>query len=296
MADIDQPMATKICLVTGATSGIGKETALGLARQGATVVVAGRNDAKCRATVDQIKGQTGNSSIEYMLADLSSQKEVHGLAEEFKRRHQRLDVLVNNAGAIMLSRQQSVDGIEMTFALNHLSYFLLTNLLLDVLVASAPARIVNVSSSSHRRTRLNFDNLQLHRRYGGYRAYAKSKLANVLFSYELARRLEGSGVTVNALHPGLVATSFLSNNGKLGKLLCFFMGLRGMSASKGALTSIYLASSPEVEGVTGRFYEKSMEVRSSPGSYDESVAERLWQVSTEMTGVRIATANPEELT
>ena len=285
MDNQDQSMAGKTCLVTGATAGIGKETALGLARQGATVVVAGRNRERCTATVEQIKAQTGNSSVDFLVADLSSLQEVRKLAGQVKERYPRLDVLVNNAGAIMLSRRLSVDGIELTIALNHLSYFLLTNLLLDHLAASAPARIVNVSSSSHRKARIRFDDLEGQRRYGGMRAYSQSKLANVFFTYELARRLEGTGVTANALHPGLVATNFLSNNGKLGQFLCFFMGLRGMSAPKGALTSIYLASSAEVEGVTGRFYEKSREVRSSPSSYDRSVAERLWQVSAEMTGL-----------
>ena len=285
MDNQDQPMAGKICLVTGATAGIGKETALGLARQGATLVVAGRNRDRCAATVEQIKAQTGNSSVDFLLADLSSLQEVQNLASQVKERYPRLDVLVNNAGAIMLSRRLSVDGIELTFALNHLSYFLLTNLLLDHLVASAPARIVNVSSSSHRKARIRFDDLEGQRRYGGMRAYSQSKLANVFFTYELARRLEGTGVTANALHPGLVATNFLSNNGKLGQVLCFFMGLRGMSAARGAQTSIYLASCAEVEGVTGRYFEKSREVRSAPASYDRSVAERLWQVSAEMTGL-----------
>ena len=283
MDNQDQSMAGKTCLVTGATAGIGKETALGLARQGATVVVAGRNRERCTATVEQIKAQTGNSSVDFLVADLSSLQEVRKLASQVKESYPRLDVLVNNAGAIMLSRRLSVDGIELTIALNHLSYFLLTNLLLDHLAASAPARIVNVSSSSHRKARIRFDDLEGQRRYCGMRAYSQSKLANVFFTYELARRLEGTGVTANALHPGPVSTNFLSNNGKLGQVLCFFMGLRGMSAPKGALTSIYLASSAEVEGVTGRFYEKSREVRSSPSSYDRSVAERLWQVSAKMT-------------
>ena len=235
--------------------------------------------------MEQIKVQTGNSSVDFLLADLSSLQEVRNLAGQVKDRYPRLDVLVNNAGAIMLSRRLSVDGIELTFALNHLSYFLLTNLLLDHLVASAPARIVNVSSSSHRKGRIRFDDLQGQRRYGGMRAYSQSKLANVFFTYDLARRLEGTGVTANALHPGLVATNFLSNNGNLGQFLRFFMGLGGMSASKGALTNIYLAGSAEVEGVTGRFFEKSREVRSSPFSYDRAVAERLWQVSAEMIGL-----------
>lgn len=285
MNNVDQPMAGKVCLVTGATSGIGEETALGLARLGATVVVAGRSAARCAATVDRIGRQTGNSSVEFLLADLSSQKEVHNLAAEFKSRHDRLDVLVNNAGAIVLSRRKSVDGLELTFALNHLSYFVLTDLLLDVLVSSAPARIVNVSSSSHRRTQINFDDLQKQRRYTGFRAYAQSKLANVLFTYELARRLEGTGVTANALHPGLVATNFLTNNGRLGHFLAFFMRIRGMSSAKGARTSIYLASSDEVEGVSGLYFEKEKSVRSAPASYDQAAAARLWEISAELTGV-----------
>ena len=285
MNNVDQPMAGKVCLVTGATSGIGEETALGLAQLGATVVVAGRSAQRCAATVDRIGRQTGNYSLEYLLADLSSQKEVHHLAVEFKSRHGKLDVLVNNAGAIMLSRRESVDGLELTFALNHLSYFLLTNLLLDVMVSSAPARIVNVSSSSHRRTKINFDDLQKQRKYTGYRAYAQSKLANVLFTYELARRLEKSGVTANSLHPGLVATNFLTNNGRLGHFLSFFMRIRGLSSAKGARTSIYLASSDEVEGISGLYFEKEIAVRSAPASYDQAAAAQLWKISAELTGV-----------
>jgi NAD(P)-dependent dehydrogenase (short-subunit alcohol dehydrogenase family) len=278
-------MAGKICMVTGATSGIGRETALGLARQGATVVAVGRNLERSAAAVDRIERQTGNPSVEYMLADLSSQEEVRGLAAEFQRRHSRLDVLVNNAGAIMLGRRESADGIEMTWALNHLSYFLLTGLLWDVLVSSAPARIVNVSSSSHQRAGINFNDLQGQWRYRGFRAYAQSKLGNLLFTYELARRLEGSGVTANALHPGLVATNFLTNNGALGRLLCFLLGLKGISPAEGALTSLYLASSTEVEGVSGRYFVEQREVGSSPASYDRAAAGWLWQVSAELTGV-----------
>jgi NAD(P)-dependent dehydrogenase (short-subunit alcohol dehydrogenase family) len=194
-----------------------------------------------------------------------------------------LDVLVNNAGAINLVRRETVDGIELTFALNHLSYFLLTNLLLDLLSSSAPARIVNVSSSSHRKARINFDDLQGHRGYRGMRAYGQSKLGNVLFTYELARRLEGTGVTANALHPGVVATRFLANNGKIGPIFSFFFGLRGISPENGARTSVYLASSDETEGITSGYYEKSQAVRSAPASYDEDAAARLWEISVEMT-------------
>ena len=280
-------MAGKVCMVTGATSGIGKVTARQLARRGTTVVVVGRNEARTQATVNAIRQHTANQSVDYLLADLSSQQEVRRLAEDFKSRYPRLDVLVNNAGAIMLSRRESMDGIEMTFALNHLAYFLLTNLLLDVLKASAPARIVNVSSNSHESAELNFDDLQIRRRYRGFRAYSWSKLENILFSYERARRLDGTGVTVNALHPGLVGTNFLANNGALGRLLKIAVGIVGMSPERGARTSIYLATSPEVETVTGRYYFQEREVPSSSASHDEDAARRLWQLSAELTGLAV---------
>ena len=284
----DVSMAGKVCMVTGGTSGIGKVTARELARRGAIVVVVGRNGARSEATVTQIKRQTANPQVEFLLADLSSQEEVRRLAREFESRYPRLDVLVNNAGAIMLSRRESVDGIEMTLALNHLAYFLLTNLLLDRLKSSTPARIVNVSSNSHERAQLDFDDLQIRRRYWGFRAYARSKLANILFSYELARRLKGTGVTVNALHPGLVGTNFLANNGALGRFLKLLVAVKGMSAERGARTSIYLASSPEVETVTGRYFYQEREVPSSWASHDEDAAGRLWQLSAELTGLATA--------
>ena len=280
-----ESLAGKVCLVTGATSGIGKVTARELAQRGATVVVVGRSEARSVATVSQIRRQTDNSSVEFLLADLSSQQDVRRLAEEFENRYPRLDVLVNNAGAIMLSRRESVDGIEMTFALNHLAYFLRTNLLLDRLKSSAPARIVNVASNSHERAKLDLDDIQVRGRYWGVGAYARSKLANILFSYELARRLEGTGVTVNALHPGLVGTNFLANNGPFGKLLKMAVAIKGMSVERGARTSIYLASSPDVEKVTGRYYFKEQDVPSSIASYDEDSARRLWRLSAELTGL-----------
>jgi len=283
MAGMNQPMTGKICLVTGATAGIGEATASGLASLGATVIVAGRNIERCSASVERIKQGTRNPEIAYLVADLSSQREVRRLADEFKTRYARLDVLVNNAGAINLARRSTVDGIELTFALNHLSYFLLTDLLIDLMISSAPARIVNVSSSSHRQTGINLENLQGRGRYRGFRAYAQSKLGNVLFTYELARRLEGTGVTANVLHPGVVATRFLANNGKIGPIFSFLVGLRGISPAEGALTSIYLASSNEVEGITGGYYEKSQAVRSAAASYDEDTAVRLWEISAEMT-------------
>ncbi len=290
MVQRNQLMNDKICIVTGATSGMGEMTARALAQMGATVIVVGRNPEKSAATVNQIKQQSGNPAIEFMLADLSSQKDIHQLAERFKNCYQRLDVLVNNAGAWINTRRQSVDGIEMTFALNHLGYFLLTNLLLDTLKASAPARIVNISSYGHAMGKINFDDLQGEQRYNGLQAYRQSKLANVLFTYELARRLESTGITVNAVNPGLVATNFGFNNlgfipGGVVRLLVRLYSLVGTSAKRGAQTAIYLASSLDVEGITGKYFEKQQAVRSSPVSYYEASARQLWQVSAELTGL-----------
>ncbi len=278
-------MDGKTCLVTGATSGIGRVAAEELARLGATVIVVGRDRDRSEATVDRIKRATGNASVGFILADLSSQREVRTLAEEFLSRHRRLDVLVNNVGAIVLRRKRSVDGIEMTLALNHLSYFLLTNLLLDVLRSSAPARIVNVSSAAHESARLDFDDLESRRRYGGYKAYSRSKLANVLFTYELARRLDGTGVTANAVHPGLVATRLAANNGLPGVLVNLLIRVGGMSPLKGARTVVYLAASPEVDGVSGRYFVNERPVPSSEASRDTDDARRLWEISAEMTGL-----------
>lgn len=282
MVDLNKPMNSKICMVTGATSGIGKMIAKMLAQQGARVIVVGRNAEKSAATVNQIKQQTGNPAVQFMLADLSSQKEIHQLVHQFQSRHQHLHVLVNDAAALFLARQQSVDGIEMTFALNHLAYFLLTNLLLDTLKASAPARIVNISARLHKGARINFDDLQNQKRYMGLRAYKESKLANVLFTYDLARRLEGTGVTVNALEPEVVAFARMFK--RLTNMYPPFT-----SPEQGAQTAIYLATSPEVGGVTGKYFAKKKAVPSSQASYDEATARRLWQVSAELSGLSVST-------
>lgn len=278
-------MEGKICMVTGATSGLGLVTAQALAQQGATVIVAGRNPEKGAAAVAHIQQETGNSSVDLLLADLSVQADVQRLAQEFKSRYPHLDVLVNNAGGYFMRRQLSADGIEMSFALNYLSVFLLTNLLLDTLKASAPARIVNVSSDVHRRARINFENLGKERWLTGAGAYGRSKLAVVLFTYELARRLEGTQVTVNALHPGLAATNVGKNNGCLFKPISLVMKLTTQSPEQGAQTIVYLASSPEVEGVTGKYFTKRAAVCSAPATYDERAAQRLWEISAEMTGL-----------
>jgi NAD(P)-dependent dehydrogenase (short-subunit alcohol dehydrogenase family) len=281
-------MQGKICLITGATAGIGEITAREMARLGATVVGVGRDAQKSAAVAAHIRAETGNDRVEYLLADLSSQAAVRRLAETFKGQYARLDVLINNAGAFYGRRQESVDGVELTFALNHLSYFLLTTLLLDVLKASAPARIVNVSSEAHAGTSMNFDDLEGKTRFSGWRAYAQSKLANVLLTYELARRLEGSGVTANALHPGFVATNFALNNFTFpGARLAIgfyrlFLKLASIPPEEGAQTSLYLATSPEVEGVTGKYFVKCRAAPSSPASHDPTAARRLWEISEQM--------------
>jgi len=279
-------MNGKICLVTGATNGIGKATAQALAQMGATVVIVGRNAQRTSQVVDEIRSASGNKNVDSLLADLSSQQEVRALADEFKSRYSHLHVLLNNAGGFFLKRQLSVDGIEMTFALNHLASFLLTNLLIDTIKASAPARIINVSSDAHSSGRIEFDNLQGERAYGP-QAYGNSKLANILFTKELARRLEGSGVTSNALHPGLVATGFAKNNGRLiAGIISLFMPLVARSPAKGAETSVYLASSPSVESITGEYFYDSHVIQPAAKATDMAVARKLWDVSAEMVHLR----------
>ena len=284
MTQQEQRLQGKICMVTGATGGIGEITARELARQGAQVIVVGRNRDKCVATVNQVKQATGNGQVEFMLADLASQSEIHQLAAAFKQQHKRLDVLINNAGALFMTRQETVDGIEMTFALNHLNYFLLTHLLLDVLKSSAPARIINVASDAHQGSAIDFDDLQGRKKYRGFTAYGRSKLANILFTYELARRLADTGVTANTLHPGFVASNFATNNGWFyDKIFRQLAKLIAISPEAGARTPVYLASSPAVAGVTGKYFVKQKAIPSSPASYDEAAAKRLWQASAALT-------------
>ena len=276
-------MAGKVALVTGANSGIGKETALAIARMKADLVIVCRDRERGRAALEDIKSKSANNSVELMICDLSSQAQIRKLVEEFKQKHNRLDVLVNNAGVILTRRRVTEDGLESTFAINHLAYFLLTNLLLDLIIQSAPARIVNVSSTVHKSATIDFDDLQSERSYSAMRAYGQSKLANVLFTYELARRLEGTRVTVNCLHPGVIATNiFRDISGVVGAAAKLFL----KSPRRGAETSIYLATSPEVEGVTGKYFDDRRAVRSSTESYDEAIAEKLWQVSKQLTNLR----------
>jgi retinol dehydrogenase 12 len=282
-------MEGKTILITGASSGIGKETARNLAGMGGKVIVVGRNPQKTDSAAEEIRRATGSEKVEGLAADLSSQAEIRRLAEEVKRRYDRLDVLINNAGAIFMKREASVDGLEMTFALNHLSYFLLTHLLLDLLQASKPARIINVSSEAHRGARLNFNDLQNEHGYTSWKAYGQSKLANIYFTSGLTALLHGDGVTANAVHPGFVATNFGRSNGGLFSPLFKLFQVAALTPEEGAQTSVYLASSAEVAGVSGKYFIKSKAVPSSPYSYDLNAARRLWDCSLEMTGLP---ANP----
>ncbi len=278
--------SAKICLITGATSGIGQETARALAQQGMTVVIVGRNEQKTAATVAAIKAAAGNPNVTYLLADFADQASIRRLAAEFKERYDRLDILINNAGAFYATRQENAAGHELTFAVNHLGYFLLTNLLLDRLQASAPARIINVSSDAHQWGKIDFSDLHFTRGYGSMKAYSRSKLANLHFTFELARRLAGTGVTVNALHPGFVATNFGANNmGFAGPLLKWLINRVALSVEKGAKTMIYLATAPAVAEETGKYFVKNWAIAAAPVAYDEVTAQRLWEVSAVMTGL-----------
>ena len=281
-------MNGKVCVITGANSGLGKITALELARLGARVVMVCRDRARGEAALAEIKKATGNDAIELMICDLSSQADVRRMASEFKATHERLDVLVNNAGVYLRKRATTVDGLEATFATNHLGYFLLTSLLLDLLKQSAPSRVVNVSSGAHASGHINFDDLQGERAYSGVRAYCHSKLANILFTRELARRPAGTGVTANCLHPGAVATGIFR---ALPKPLEALIKLLTMSPEKGAQTSIYLASSPAVESVTGKYFVRCAEVRPSAEAQDDEAARRLWAESARLTGLQAEAVN-----
>jgi len=272
----------KTILVTGATNGIGLISARELARQGAHTVIVGRDNQKCASTIEDIKRETANSEVEYIVADLSTRDGVQHAAHEFKKRHTRLDVLLNNAGALFMQRQVTPDGIEMTFALNHLNYFHLTILLLDILKSSGASRVINVSSGAHQGARMNFEDPQYEKHYDGLTAYGQSKLANVLFTYELARKLEGTKVTTNALHPGFVNTGFAKNNNWIVKAGMALLSPIQRSPERGAETSIYLACSPEVDGVTGKYFVDSKPVPSDPASYNHATSEWLWQISLEM--------------
>jgi NAD(P)-dependent dehydrogenase (short-subunit alcohol dehydrogenase family) len=280
------PMAGKTVLVTGGTSGIGKATAVGLAALGARVAITGRDPVRTRAAAADIAAAAGNPAVDPFAADMASQAAVRRLAKEILDAYPRLDVLVNNAGGFWTTRRVTADGLEQTFAVNHLGVFLLTNLLLDRLKASAPARIVTVASAAHSGARMNFDDLQGEQGYSAQRAYAQSKLANVMFTYELARRLDGTGVTATTLHPGGVRTGIgAEDSGPLFKLAFTLARPFLKTPEQGAATSIHLASAPAVEGVTGQYFVDSKPKASSKSSYDETAAARLWQISADLVGL-----------
>ncbi len=285
MVEATTTLAGKICLVTGANSGIGKETALGLAKLGATVVMVCRNRARGMQAQSEIKQQSGNNNVDLLLADLSSQQAIRQLATEFQQKYTQLHVLVNNAGTVFARRQVSEDGIEMTLAVNYLSGFLLTNLLLDTIKASAPARIINVSSTAQSEGFIELDDLQMTKHYRILKAYAQSKLANVLFTYALAQQMEGTGVTANCLHPGVVATNIWARPLPrfLWPLVNIVASRFGISPQQGAQTPLYLASSPEVAGVTGKYFVRCKERQTAAISYDKTVQQRLWEISVELT-------------
>lgn len=273
----------KTILVTGGTDGIGKETVRALARQGAAVTVVARNKAKADALFAEIGAETPSAKLSFVACDLFSQAAIRAAAAEILATHPRIDVLVNNAGGFFAKRELTVDKRERTFALNHLAYALLTDLLLDRLKGQGAARIVSVASGVHATGALDFDDLEGAKRYAGWAAYCNSKLANVCWTYALARRLEGTGVTANCLHPGFVASKFGQNNrGLVGMGLKFVQRFGAISEVNGAKTSVYLASSPEVEGVTGKYFTESKQARSSTASHIEATQEKLWAVTQDM--------------
>jgi NAD(P)-dependent dehydrogenase (short-subunit alcohol dehydrogenase family) len=277
-------MQDKTILVTGANQGIGKATASALARRGARVTIVSRSPDKGRAAAAEIDAAAASTGrVELIVADLSSQAEVRRVAAEFRSQHAKLDVLVNNAGVFVPERHQTVDGLEETFAVNHLAYFLLTLELIDLLKSSAPSRIVNVSSDAHRHAKMHWDDLQFaEHRYSGWRAYGQSKLANVLFTYELARRLEGSRVTANAVHPGVVASGFGRTYRGPMALLYAIAGPFMLTPEQGAKTSVHVVSSPDLEHVSGKYFSRRRAVESSALSYCEASQSKLWALSEEM--------------
>jgi NAD(P)-dependent dehydrogenase (short-subunit alcohol dehydrogenase family) len=277
-------MAGRTVLITGGTGGIGLATATALASMGARVGLVGRDESRANGAAERLRS-TG-AEVDVFTADLSAQREVRALAATVLEAYPRLDVLVNNVGGSWATRHVTEDGLERTFALNHLAPFLLTNLLIERLRASAPSRVVTVSSGAQAMGRIDFDDLQGERRYNGQRAYNQSKLANVMFTYELARRLEGSGVTANALHPGVVRTAFGQEDATLWMRLLMPVGRPFLkSPERGAETPVFLASAPELEGVTGRYFANRVAKASSRASYDVAAAQRLWEVSAQLVGL-----------
>lgn len=275
----------KICLITGANSGIGKATALGLAKMGAELVMICRDREKGEAAQKEIIAQSRNNNIELMLADMSSQDSIRSLASDFQKTHEKLELLINNAGVYLTKRLTTPDGLEATFATNLLGPFLLTNLLLGVLKAGAPSRVVNISSDAHNGIRMNFDDLQGEKKFSGWQPYGQSKLGMILFTHELSKRLARIGITVNSVHPGTVRTHFAKNNGGLVALGFRIIGAFFISPSTSANRVLYVATSPDLTNVSGKYFSKMREEKSSRESYDDSSAAQLWRISEQLTGL-----------
>jgi len=285
MKNVKWDIKDKNILITGSSRGIGFYTALGLAERGAHVIIVSHDEEHCKKAVLEINEAYGEGSAQYYVADLSSQSQIRDLAKKVKGDYDQLDVLINNVGAWFSRYQESKDGIEKTFALNHLSYFLLTGLLLELLKKSTPARIINVASDAHKGVdRIHFEDIGFKEGYRPFKTYAQSKLANIMFTYELADRLEGSNITVNALHPGSVASKLYRNFGIIEPLINLWIKLTGKTSKEGAETSIYLASSDEVSDITGKYFVDMELVRSSKVSYEKDQWKRLWEISEKMTG------------
>ncbi len=277
---------SKVCLITGATAGIGQAAAIALAepKYDFHLVIIGRNKERCQNTVSLIKQKHKDASVDFLVADLSSYNQVNKLASEFRSKYDQLDVLINNAGAIFFSHKLSEDGLEMTWALNHFGYFWLSLALCDLLEKSAPSRVINVSSAAHRRAFIpSLDNLGKERNQTGYPTYGNTKLANIWFAKELHKRLFKSGVCVNSMHPGVVATNFGSDNGLFGNLFRAAASLFWVPVEEGATTVIYLATSPEVVGVSGEYFEKEKICKPSKLALNEEMAAALWQKTQEIT-------------
>ena len=284
---MNQPDLTgKVCIVTGANDGIGKATALGLARMGATVVMVCRNRERGESALAEIAAKTGSQDLDLLIADLSSQGSIRKLAGTLASRYPRLNVLINNAGAITPRRRLTVDGLETQFAVNHLAPFLLTNLLLETLKESAPARVVTVSSQVHSKSPLDLDDLRSDRDYTASQVYRKTKLANILFTYELARRLEGTGVTANCLHPGVIATKLLDDYMGGSHEAGFGSGESlGDSPENGAAVVLHVATSPEIDGLSGKYFYDTAVSETAPVTYDEEHARQLWDISADLTNL-----------
>jgi NAD(P)-dependent dehydrogenase (short-subunit alcohol dehydrogenase family) len=288
MFEPEAPMVGRTCLVTGANSGIGLEIARGLAERGATVLMVARSPVRGQEARDDVVASTGNEAVEVLFYDLGSQRQVRQLASEVLDRFDQLHVLVNNAGLTLGERTMTEDGVETTFAVNHLAPFLLTELLRERLIASSPARVVTVASDAHSGSTIDFDDLSGENGYSGWQAYGQSKLANILFTNELSRRLEGTGVTATCLHPGVVSTGFGRRGPGFIRVFQKFAGVLLLSPEKGADTAIYLATSPEVEGESGGYYVKRRLKEPSRAARDPDTADRLWDVSRRLTGLATA--------